>query len=115
MNINLDDTVIFSSDSFSSGSNEKFPSGVVLGINNDMISVLRNGEIFLIHHMDVLYVIPFDSKRHDGQPFASEMSPSMREWLCKGGIDPERVLNMGVKFVWLLHLWNVRTNQKGCV
>lgn len=55
-----------------------------------------------------------EPKRMDGQPYVTEITPSMRVWLCRGGVDPDRVIPLGVKLEWLLLLWNLRSEQKEC-
>ncbi len=95
--------------------NDTACSGIVIGLDGAYVTVAEHsGARNHIHTDSIVYIAPFGSKRHDGQPYDVRITPSMHEWLCKGGVDPERVLTMGVELGWLLHLWNVRTNQKTC-
>jgi hypothetical protein len=52
--------------------------------------------------------------RNDGQPYVTEITPSMRNWLCRGGVDPDRIIPAGMKLEWLLLLWNLRAEKREC-
>lgn len=55
-----------------------------------------------------------EPKRSDGQPYDTEITPSMRKWFCRGGADPERLMAQGMKLEWLLLLWNLRAEKREC-
>ncbi len=55
--------------------------------------------------------------RHDGSPFATEMTDKIRDWFRHGGIDPARILSVpdtGLTEAHLLTLWNLRVKPPDC-
>ncbi len=54
-------------------------------------------------------------KRPDGSPLATGITPDLRHWLCRGGLDPDRVLRLpGITEAMLVALWNVRVAAREC-
>lgn len=43
----------------------------------------------------------------NGQPFDTTMTAQMEDWLCRGGVNPRRVVPLGVPLEILLLLWNL--------
>ncbi len=55
--------------------------------------------------------------RPDGQPIATTMGTDIREWLCKGGLDPDRLAaipGQPITEEFLVLLWNVRAKPPEC-
>ncbi len=53
-------------------------------------------------------------RRNDGTRYVTEITPAMRNWLCRGGVDPDRIIPLGVPLDVLLLLWNLRMEKREC-
>ncbi len=56
----------------------------------------------------------YPQTRPNGMPLATELTANVRAWLCRGGLDPDRVMALGVPAETLVLLWNVRVDAREC-
>lgn len=56
----------------------------------------------------------YPETRPDGSPLVTSITPDLRAWLCRGGVDPARVIPLGITEAALVALWNVRIAAREC-